>query len=408
MTGIPSGAPDPGAHVEPPPAPDEAAEDAQHASLLVRMRRALLVPVLALITALAAGAVLIVFTDPDTLAYWNAFGSRPLKAFSESWDTVSAAYSALFRGAFGSRKALSETMLAATPLMLAGLSVGFAFRAGLFNIGAAGQFLIGATCSTYVGFAYDLPKFVHLPLAVLAGFVGGALWGGIVGLLKARSGAHEVITTIMLNYIALRLVDYLLTTQAFLPGDRKDPISQTIKASAELPGFSGYRVHAGLIIGLAAAGVVWWLLFRSTWGFQARAVGANPNAATYAGMSVATTWVVAMLVAGGLSGLAGATQILGVENRLTGGLTSIGFDAIALALLGRSHPGGIVAASVLFGALESGALQMRTATDTPVDIVVVIQALIIVFIAAPELIRAIYRVKADKGTSTTTVSTSWG
>ena len=239
--------------------------------------------------------------------------------------------------------------------------------------------------------------------------VAGALWGGIAGVLKARTGAHEVITTIMLNFIALRLVDLALSTEVFRREGRNDPISKNVAASARLPRFDGdLRVHTGLIVALLVAWAVWWVLFRSTVGFRVRAVGASPSAARYAGMAVGGTWVLAMLVAGGLAGLAGATTVLGVRFRLTGGFSNLGFDAIALALLGRSHPAGVVGAALLFGVLRAGATGMQAQTSTPVDIIVVIQALVIVFVAAPSLVRSIYRIRKPGAAGPVAFSSTWG
>jgi simple sugar transport system permease protein len=376
---------------------------------LRRLASGAVVPALALFSALVVGGIVIIVSDPDSLRAWSSFVANPTNALSTSWDVVRDAYAALFSSSLGGRRPISETLLEATPLILTGLSVTFAFRAGLFNIGGDGQFLAGALASVYVGFSLDLPAALHLPLAVLAGAAGGALWGGIAGVLKARTGAHEVITTIMLNFVALRLVDYALSTTVLRRADRTNPISKTVLESARLPRFADdLRVHAGLLVALAVAWGIWWLLFRSTTGFRVRAVGASPSAARYAGMAVGGTWILAMVVAGGLAGLAGATSILGVRHRLTGGFSNLGFDAIALALLGRSHPAGVVGAALLFGVLRAGATGMQAETSTPVDIIVVIQALVIVFVAAPALIRAVYRIKATRGTGATTFSTSWG
>ena len=374
-----------------------------------RLVRGAAVPVLALLSALVVGGIVIVVSDSDALRAWSSFVADPAGALSASWDVVRDAYVALFEGSLKGRRAISETLLEATPLVLTGLSVTFAFRAGLFNIGGDGQFLAGALASVYTAFALDLPTAVHLPLALLAGVAGGAVWGGIAGVLKARTGAHEVITTIMLNFIALRLVDYALSTDVFRRTGRNDPISKTVRDTARLPRLTDdLRVNVGLLIALAAAYAVWWVLFRSTIGFRVRAVGASPSAARYAGMAVGGTWVLAMLVAGGLAGLAGATTVLGVRLSLTGGFSNFGFDAIALALLGRSHPAGVVGAALLFGVLRAGATGMQAQTSTPVDIIVVIQALVIVFVAAPSLIRAVYRIRATRATGPVAFSSSWG
>jgi general nucleoside transport system permease protein len=371
----------------------------------------LVVPVLALVTALAIGGLVMVFSDPDTLKSWGGFFSHPGQTLSDSWDLVYNSYKGLYTSSLGTQAAIGRTLVEATPLALAGLSVALAFRAGLFNIGAAGQLVIGATCAGWVGFTWDLPRAIHVPLAVIAGFLGGAVWGGIAGVLKARTGAHEVITTIMLNYVSYRLLDYALRTDAFQRPGREDPISKTVAESARLPqvSFGDITVHAGLFLALAAAVVVWWLLDRSTVGFRLRAVGVNPFASRYAGMAIGGTYVLAMLAAGGLAGLAGTTNILGRPSfSLTGGYYAfLGFDAIAVALLGRASPVGVLAAAFLFGVFRSGATGMQAATSTPVDIIVVIQALIILFVAAPTLVRSIYRIRAGRGTGQT-FTTSWG
>ena len=367
------------------------------------------VPVLAIFSALVIGGIVIVASDTEALRAWSSFAADPAGAISTSWDTVSGAYGALFRTSLGGRRAISETLLEATPLILTGLSVTFAFRAGLFNIGGDGQFLAGALATVYVGFALDIPTVIHLPLSLLAGVAGGAVWGGLAGLLKARTGAHEVITTIMLNFVALRVVDFALSTDVFRRTGRNDPISKPVRETARLPAFSDdLRVHFGLVIALLAAYAVWWLLFRSTTGFRVRAVGASPTAARYAGMAVGGTWILAMLVAGGLAGLAGATTVLGVRFSLSGGFSNLGFDAIALALLGRSHPAGVVGAALLFGVLRAGATGMAAQASTPGDIIVVIQALVIVFVAAPSLIRAVYRIRASRSTGPVAFSSGWG
>jgi simple sugar transport system permease protein len=298
----------------------------QQLTTSMNWRTGLLIPFLAVVTALIIGILLIMLTG-------SSFGQ------------AMEAYAALLQGSVGSVKAISETLTAATPLILAGLSVAIAFRAGLFNIGGEGQMLVGGMCAVFVGFSITgLPIYIHLPLALLAGFIGGAIWGFIPGVLKAKTGAHEVIVTIMLNYIALRLVDFFLKTELFQREGRNDPVSKTVEASAQLTQMLGWmnpalRVHLGLIVPHIAAGFIHWLLFRTTTGFEFRAVGANPNAARYAGMSITKVYILVMMIAGGLAGLAGSGQILGVLDRATPGFSSnIGFDGIAVALLGRSNP----------------------------------------------------------------------
>lgn len=366
---------------------------AQRLSTSVNWRTGLLIPLLAVFTALVIGIIIILLTGA-------------------SLSEALAAYRALLVGSVGSVKAISETLTAATPLILAGLSVAIAFRAGLFNIGGEGQMLIGGMTAVLVGFSITgLPWFVHLPLALLAGIMGGAAWGFIPGFLKAKTGAHEVIVTIMLNFIALRLVDFLLKTTLFQREGRNDPVSKTVEASAQLPQLLGWmnpalRVHLGLIVALIAAGLISWLLFRTTTGFEFRAVGANPSAARYAGMSITKVYILVMMIAGGLAGLAGTGQVLGVLDRATPGFSAnIGFDGIAVALLGRSNPWGVVAAALLFGGLRAGGQNMQVSADVGIDLIAVIQALIIIFVAAPSLITALYRLKAPA--VSTQISKGW-
>lgn len=374
--------------------------------------RQLLVPVLALVTALIVGAFVIILSDPDFIA---KLGANPGAALSAGLHGVGAAYSGLWAGAVGNPfrdiTPITETLLRATPLILAGLAVALGFRAGIFNIGAEGQIYIGALFATAVGINFkDMPFFLHMPLAVLAGFVGGAVWGFIPGILKARTGAHEVITTIMLNYVSYLVVDLSLHQPFFQRPDRADPVSKFIVPSAVLPRFfADERLHWGLLIAILAAIAVWWLLFRSTKGFEFRAVGLNPSGARYAGMNISRTIVLTLVISGGLAGLAGASEILGTNLRLTPNFSPHwGFDAIAIALMGASRPVGVVAAAILFGALRAGATPMQAATGIPVDLVVVIQGLIILFIAAPALVRGIYRIRAERTTGMETFSKGWG
>jgi simple sugar transport system permease protein len=376
----------------------------------VDWRTAALVPLLAVLTALIVGGFIIILSDVDTL---KKFGSDPLGALADSWTLVTDAYLALAEGAFGSLDAWSETLVAATPLILAGLAVAIGFQAGLFNIGGQGQLIVGAMGGLIVGFYFDLPSIIHIPLVIVAGLLGGAVWGGISGLLKARTGAHEVITTIMLNFIALFLMRWSLKTDFIRIEGREDPISKSIETSAQLPRLFGFiadtqlRVHLGFFVALLAAAFTYWLLFRSTIGFEFRATGYNPDAARYGGMNVTGLYIAVMAVAGSMAGLGGAVEISGLHHSVVDGFQgTLGFDAIALALLGRSHPIGVVLASVLFGALVAGGRTMQAQTAVPIDLILVIQALVIVFIAAPALIRAIYRVRTGKATEL--VTRGWG
>jgi simple sugar transport system permease protein len=374
----------------------------------------MVIPVLAVVTALAIGGLVIVFTDAELLHSWSGFFRHPLETLRLSWDAVWQSYKALFEGSMGNpaeflravvhgdweaaRQALSpisETIVAATPLIFAGLSVAIGFKANLFNIGGEGQITVGAITGTVVGFSFaGLPDPIHVVLIVVASFAGGAAWGFVPGILKARTGAHEVIITIMMNYIAFRLADYCLSTTFFRRPDRTDPISKPVEAA--YPHLLGptLRVHLGIVVALAVTAAVAYLLNRTTTGFEFRAVGANADASRAAGISPGRVFTLVMALAGGVAGLAGGNQLLSVSPSLTPGFSSgFGFDGIALALLGNTNPWGVVAASFLFGAMRAGSRAMQAATATPVDIVTVIQALVIVFVAAPSLIRSIWHIK---------------
>jgi simple sugar transport system permease protein len=267
----------------------------------------------------------------------------------------------------------------------------------LFNIGAEGQIVIGGIVAVIFGFSFPgLPWIIHLPLALAAGALAGGLYASIAGYLRAATGAHEVISTIMLNLISYRLLDYMLGLEWMQRVGRSDPVSKSVLPSAELPRLltgidPNLRLHAGIIVMIAAVFLVQWLLFKTKTGFEFRASGENPNAARYAGMRASLIIVLAMGTAGALAGLAGANQVLGVLERATPGFSAgIGFDAISVALLGRSHPIGVMFAGILFGALEAGGRQMQVDAGVSIDLIGIIQALIIVFIAAPLLVRAIF------------------
>ena len=341
---------------------------------------AALVPLLAIFTALVIGGIII----------WMA-GGNPIQA-----------YAGLFQGAFGSAKALSETAVWATPYILAGLAVALAFRGGLFNIGAEGQLALGAVAAAWVGYALPgllgvtIPAIIHIPLAIGMGILFGAIWAAIPGALKAYTGAHEVINTIMMNYIALNTVSFLLNG----PMKDKDPnnvIARTpeIALTARLPViFPDLRVNWGFILALFCAWLVWYLLWKTTLGFEIRTVGANPDAAKYAGINVKWLITLTMALSGALAGLAGAIEVVGLNYRHELGFSlGYGFDAIAIALLGKTHPAGVVLAAILFGGMRNGATRMQFLTQIPVDVISVIQALILLFVAADEIIRYIYRIK---------------
>jgi general nucleoside transport system permease protein len=403
-------------------------------SWFAQAREAALVPALAVFTGLLIGAIVIVISDAQVIEAYANFFSNPLYAIGLTFSTVATAYGALFVGSFGSFDRLveglssyfatgetrlllraiypfTESLVTATPYILTGLSVAIGFRAGLFNIGAEGQFFIGALCSAYVGYSIvGLPAFIHLPLALLAGAAGGALWGAIPGYLKAKFGAHEVVNTIMMNWIAFRLSDWLLTGPMKASGFR--PVTPNVEHTAELPRLFAdpLRFNWGFFLALGMAFLVWWILFKTTIGFELRSVGNNPDGAKYAGMSITRNIVLVMTLAGGLAGLAGSAQVLGVDRWVGQGFSAgYGFDSIALALLGKSHPLGVVLAGLLFGFLRSGATRMQSMAGIPIDIISVIQGLVIIFVAAPAIIRGLYRLKEKAEDSESAVLTrGWG
>ncbi len=376
-------------------------------SLIRRLLDTILVPLLAVFTALIIGGVLIVVTDA---AVYAAFDEGGLSAgLAAVWQSVSTAYGALFAGSLGDAGAISESLVAATPYIFTGLAVAIGFRGGLFNIGGEGQLLVAAGVAVVIGYSFQLPAFIHLPLAILGGLLGGAMYGAIPGYLKAKTGAHEVINTIMMNYIAYRFFDWAFTGLICRPGCTA-PVTAQIFPSAYLPQlFAGYRFHWGFFLALAVAFGVWWLLFKTTIGFEIRTTGSNPNAARYGGIKITRITVLTMALSGGLAGLAGANEVLGLNHFLASGFSAgYGFDAIALALLGKSHPLGVVLAALLFGTLRNGATRMQSLASIPVDIISIVQALIIVFIAAPAIVRWIYRVRAKSEGEETTFARGWG
>jgi len=378
--------------------------------LLGKMFGNTLLPFLAFVFAFFIGGIIIVLSDAVVMAQI----SSPGKFLTSAAAKIGNSYLAIFQGSVFdinlSRTSgvlngfypLSETIVTSTPLILGGLSVALAFRSGLFNIGAQGQFIFGAIGASYVGFNYNFSPVLHVTIAILVGVLFGGLFGGLVGLLKAKTGAHEVIVTIMLNYIAALFILWLLKTTRFLRPGRQDPLAPEVNPSAQLPKLFGedLRIHVGIFIAILAAVFVWWLLNKSTLGFKFRAVGANANAARTAGISIPFVTTITMFICGGLAGLGGAVHILGTEYSLAAGIAgSIGFDAITVALLGQATPIGTVFGALLFGALQTGGRTLLSNTGTSPDIVQVIQALIVLFIAAPALMKSIFRVKksfADK------------
>jgi ABC-type uncharacterized transport system permease subunit len=377
---------------------------------------AVILPILAIFTALIVGALLIILSNTAVLAAWGKFFRDPLGALSLSWVTVRDGYIALFEGSFGSPaqigkafavwretgdnkellsafRPFSESLVIATPYIFAGLAVAVGFRGGLFNIGAEGQLFVGGLAAAFVGYKLvGVPWYFHLPLAFLAGFVAGGIWGSIPGILKAYTGAHEVINTIMMNYIAFRLTDFLLLG----PMARADklPITPEIAPSAYLPSFFDrpVRLHWGFVVALVVAWIVYWFLWKTPRGLEIRMTGANPRASRYAGVSIKFIIVLTMTISGALAGLAGTNQVLGVDHRLVRAFSSgYGFDSIALALLGNSHPFGVVLASLLFGFLRGGAARMQSIAGVPVEMIGIVQGMVIIFVAAPMIIRELFR-----------------
>jgi len=308
-----------------------------------------------------------------------------------------AAFTALFQGAVTNRNAFPETLVSTVPYVFLGLGVALGFRAGLFNIGAEGQFYIGALAGVFIGYSiHGLPFFVEVPLALLAGMAGGFAWAAIAGFLKARFGAHEVITTIMLNYVAFLLADWLINNGGPL-ADKKATAPKTpfIDPAAQLPILlPGSRLHLGLLVALLTVPLVWFLIERTTVGFRIRAVGLNPTAARASGISVGWTLVTVMGISGALAGLAGADEVLGVSHYMPPQFsTGYGFDSIAVALLARSNPWAIVPAAFLFGAMRSGAGFMQLQTQVSSDLISIVQATVIMFVAAPLLVRWLFRLR---------------
>ena len=357
--------------------------------------------------ALLIGAVLIALSDEDVIVSLGYVFSYPQDFVVRSADAVWSSYSALVSGSLESPRAIGLTLERAAPLICAGLGVTLAFRAGLFNIGAQGQLVVAAAAAGYVGFTWTgLPAGLHLVVALAAGVAGGALWGGIAGVLKARTGAHEVITTIMLNYLAASLLLYALSKDAFQRPGSDNRQSPPVADSATFP--QVLDTHLGVVVALAAAAGVWWLLERSTLGFELRSVGANADASRTAGMSVPKIYTVAMLLAGALAGLAATMNVLGEQNSLSPTLAgTIGFDAITVALLGRATPLGTVLAGLLFGALSVGGVAMQARAGTPSELTAVLQALIVLFVAAPALVQGLLRMRSADGGSAV-MAKGWG
>lgn len=364
------------------------------------------------------GAIFMIVSNKEFLATLGYFLSRPLDAFGAAWNVVSSGYGALFRGAIYNADAetferairpFTETLRLGAPLIAAGLGIGLTFRVGLFNIGGTGQLIFGIIFATWVATRIELPFVLHTIVALIAGILGASLLGALVGFLKARTGAHEVIVTIMLNYIALSFFTFLMRDPNLLQEQRAsgNPKADPAAESALLPKLFGdaFGVHYGLILALLAVVVYWWLMERSTIGYRLRMVGHNPDAARTAGINVGRTYVIAMALSAAFVGVAAGNQALGTA---TGVITSshagIGFDAITVALLGGSSAPGILLAGLLFGAFKAGAPSMQVIGISP-EVLGIVQAAIVLFIAAPPLIRAMFRL--PKPQTSNVLGTLW-
>ena len=395
----------------PPPDPDEVHNSPFQNYVRDIMGGSAVLSVLAVVIALVVGAVLIAVTDPGVQAASAYFFGRPSDTLTAIWSAISGAYAALFQGAvynfgasdfLGGIKPLTDTLADSTSLIAAGLGIALSFRIGLFNIGGQGQILAAAACAGWVGFTVHAPFPLLLILALLAGLFGGAIWAGIVGFLKAQTGANEVIVTIMLNFVAFYLVSYLLKVPVLQAPGSTNPKTAPMLPGAIFPPLLGpnYLLTIGFLFVIAATVFLWWLLNRSSLGFQFRAIGDNPRAARTAGINVNRLYVYGMLISGALVGLAGANQVQGV---ITSGFSSgidsgIGFSAITVALLGRSKPWGVFGAGILFGAFQAGGYTMQAAQNVPVDIVLVVQSVIVLFLAAPPLVRTIFHLPTPGST----------
>jgi ABC-type uncharacterized transport system permease subunit len=328
----------------------------------------ILVPVISIIIGLIVGAIVMVVSGYD-----------PVQG-----------YIALWNGIFGDSYSIGNTIRQITPYILAGLAVAFAFRTGLFNIGVEGQLLMGWLAAAYVGYAFELPRIIHLPLALIAAAVAGAFWAFIVGFLKAKLQVHEVISSIMLNYTALYITNAVIKHVS--DGGFKTPTvleSATLRMPWLREITDNSSLHLGIFVALIMVVVMWFILEKTTRGYELKSVGFNQNAAEYAGMSVKKNIILAMTISGVFAGLAGAMEALGtLQNAsIKAGFSGIGFDGIAVALLGANTPLGVIFGAALFGSLKYGALNMPNEAGIPEEIVSIIIALIILFVASGYVIR---------------------
>ena len=394
------------------------------------------VTLFALVLGLVVGAIVIITTTAPVLNAWRGFFSgwgAPGHALKVTADNVGAAYRIMFTGSVFSPATLwhaittgqgwsnaltpiSETLTYATPLTIASIGVGIAFQTGIFNIGANGQAMMGGIAGAYVGTLIHLPTVLHLPFTLLAGIAGGVLAGSVPGLLKAYTGAHEVIVTLMFNYVVSAILLYTLLSTALQAPDQQNDIARTLDPSAQLaPLFgtaSGLRVNYGLVIAALVVLFAWWFLERSSLGFEFRVTGANPQAARASGINAKAVIILVFAISGGLAGLAGVTELAGFYKTLDGGFlvgnAGIGFTAITVSLLGRNKPIGIVWASLLFAALGVGGRAMQAATGIPLDLATVIQSAVVLFVATPVLVKEIFRLRTSPTAALQLATKGWG
>ncbi|HUD70226.1 MAG TPA: ABC transporter permease [Acidimicrobiales bacterium] len=400
----------------------------------IREANTLKVTALAFIVGLAFGGLLIILTTPTLLRSWGGLFSHPGGTIALNAKTIWGDYELLFCGGVFDPRAvwaaiqhsnnanwttalgpLSSTLTYATPLILAGLGLAVGFRTNLFDIGGQGQLIGGALGATYVGFTVHAPSVVLVLLEVLAGIAGGLLVAAIPAVLKAFTGAHEVITTMMMNYVMLNLLAYLLLNAPFQRPGQSNGESKSIVPGGQLPALFGWlsnslQVNVGFLIALVAVGAVAWFLNRSTLGFELQMVGANPEAARNAGISSRRVIIVALCIAGSLVGLAGMAQVSGINVYIDPSIGgTIGFDAIVVALLGRNKPIGVLLASLLFGALDAGGHYMQIYSSSNIDysLALVIQGVIVFFVATPALIVAMFKLRATAQTQAALAAGGW-
>jgi len=382
--------------------------------------------ILAILTGLILGGIIACATTKEI---FDAFDESFMTGITESLKFVWKTYSSLFLGSFGSPKKMAESLFSGdgalmrkafkpfleslvvtTPYLITGVAIALGFQAGVLNMGGEGQLFMGSIMAGWAGWTFQgLPPIIHVPLALLIGVLAGALWGFIPGLLKAKTGAHEVITTIMMNYISFSLSQYLITGPFQDPNESfKTPF---IEESAHLLRFfeDPLRLHIGFIIAIVVAVIVWYVLYKTTWGFEFRNVGLNPNASRYAGINASMVTILALTFSGALAGLAGAVEMLGVNFRAVQSLTTgYGWDAIAISLLAKNHPLIVIITSMLFGFMRQGSRVMQINTGIPIDIISILQAFILFFIAAPAIIRTIYRLKEPKSGESASIISGTG